>query len=202
MSAQLPSSNDPVDAPPARFSTHDVFNQPAPLENYNLFLGNGALDAALAFNLPRERLEPARARLAALGAELGTRESFWKGAAANQHAPRLHTHDRRGRRRDEIEYHPAYHDLMALLMRHGLHTGAWADGTPGAHVERAAGYLLYAEVENGTQCPATMTYGSVPAIRRDPALSAAWLVKLYSREYRSEERRVGKEWRSRWSVAD
>ena len=88
MSAQLPSSNDPVGAPPARFATHDVFNQPAPLENYNLFLGNGALDAALAFNLPRERLEPARARLAALGAELGTRESFWKGAAANQHAPR------------------------------------------------------------------------------------------------------------------
>jgi putative acyl-CoA dehydrogenase len=183
MSAQLPSSNDPVGAPPARFSTHDVFNQPAPLENYNLFLGNGALDAALAFNLPRERLEPARARLAALGAELGTRESFWKGAAANQHVPRLHTHDRRGRRRDEIEYHPAYHDLMALLMRHGLHTGAWAEGTPGAHVERAAGYLLYAEVENGTQCPATMTYGSVPAIRRDPALAAAWLDKLYSREY-------------------
>ena len=183
MSAQLPSSNDPVGAPPARFSTHEVFNQPAPLENYNLFLGNHALRDALAFNLPADRLKPARERLAALGAELGTSESFAKAVAANQHTPRLHTHDRRGQRRDEVEYHPAYHDLMALLMRHGLHTGAWADGTPGAHVERAAGYLLYAEVENGTQCPATMTYGSVPAIRRDPALSAAWLEKLYSREY-------------------
>ena len=183
MSAQLPSSNDPVGAPPPRFSTHEVFNQPAPLENYNLFLGNRALDDALAFNLPPERLKPARDRLTALGAELGTAESFAKAAAANQHVPRLHTHDRRGQRRDEVEYHPAYHDLLAVLMRHGLHTGAWADGTPGAHVERAAGYLLYAEVENGTQCPATMTYGSVPAIRRDPALSAAWLDKLYSREY-------------------
>jgi len=183
MSAQFPSPNDPVGAQPPRFSTHEVFNQPAPLENYNLFLGNGALDDALAFNLPPGRLMPARARLAALGAELGTAESFAKGAAANQHVPRLHTHDRRGQRRDEIEYHPAYHDLMAVLMRYGLHTGAWADGAPGAHVERAAGYLLYAEVENGTQCPATMTYGSVPAIRRDPALSAAWLDKLYSREY-------------------
>jgi len=183
MSAQLPSSNDPVGAPPARFSTHEVLNQPAPLENYNLFLGNRALDDALACNLPRDRLQPARDRLTALGAQLGTRESFWKGAAANRHTPRLHTHDRRGYRRDEIEYHPAYHDLMALLMRHGLHTGAWADGSPGAHVERAAGYALYAEVENGTQCPATMTYGSVPAIRRDPGLSAAWLDKLYSRDY-------------------
>ena len=164
-------------------ATHEVFNQPAPLENYNLFLGNRALDDALAFNLPPDRLQPARERLSRLGAELGTSESFAKAAAANQYTPRLHTHDRRGERRDEVEYHPAYHDLMALLMRHGLHTGAWADGAPGAHVERAAGYLLYAEVENGTQCPATMTYGSVPAIRRDPALVAAWLDKLYSREY-------------------
>ena len=183
MSAQLPSSSDPVGAPPARFSTHEVFNQPAPLENYNLYLGDRALDDALAFNLPPARLQPARERLAALGAELGTAESFAKAEIANRHTPQLHTHDRRGERRDEIEYHPAYHELMALLMRHGLHTGAWADGTPGAHVERAAGYLLYAEVENGTQCPATMTYGSVPAIRRDPGLSAAWLDKLYSRDY-------------------
>ena len=183
MSAQLPSSNDPVGAPPSRFSTHEVFNQPAPLENYNLFLGDRALDDALAFNLPPERLKAARERLAALGAELGTSESFAKAATANQYTPRLQTYDRRGNRRDEVEYHPAYHELMALLMRHGLHTGAWADGTPGAHVERAAGYLLYAELENGTQCPATMTYGSVPAIRRDAALSAAWLEKLYSREY-------------------
>ena len=185
MSAQFPSSNDPVGGPPSRFSTHEVFNQPAPLENYNLFLGNRALEDALAFNLPRERLKPARERLTALGAELGSSESFAKAAIANQQTPRLQTHDRRGNRCDEVEYHPAYHDLMALLMRHGLHTGAWADGTPGAHVERAAGYLLYAEVENGTQCPATMTYGSVPAIRRDPVLSAAWLDKLYSREYDS-----------------
>lgn len=167
----------------SQFLTHEVVNQPAPLESYNLFSGNHALADALAFNLPRERLAPARARLATLGADLGTREAFWKGAAANQYVPRLHTHDRYGRRRDEIEYHAAYHDLMTLLMRHGLHTGAWADGTAGAHVERAAGYLLYAEVENGTQCPATMTYGSVPAIRRDPALAAEWLPKLYSRDY-------------------
>ncbi len=172
-----------IPVPLQPFATHDVVNQPAPLENYNLFAGDRALQDALAFNLPRERLAPARERLSAFGAEIGTRECFWKGWAANQYVPRLHTHDRYGRRRDEIEYHPAYHDLMAILMRHGLHTGAWADGCPGAHVERAAAYLLFAEVENGTQCPATMTYGSVPAIRRDPAIAGAWLEKLYSRDY-------------------
>ncbi|MGH8675199.1 MAG: hypothetical protein ACREVG_12915, partial [Burkholderiales bacterium] len=126
MSAQLPSSRDPVGAPPGRFSTHDVFNQPAPLENYNLFLGNGALGDALAFNLPRERLEPARARLCALGAELGTRETYANADAANRHGPELRAYDRQGRPRDEVEFHPAWHALLALLMRHGLHTGPWS----------------------------------------------------------------------------
>jgi putative acyl-CoA dehydrogenase len=170
-------------ARPDPFATHEVTNQPAPLEGYNLFTGDRALADALAVNLPPSRLGPARERLAAFGAELGTPEMFARGAAANRHVPQLYTHDRVGRRRDEVEYHPAYHDLMAVLVRHGLHTGAWADGSAGAHVERAAAYLLYAEVENGTQCPVTMTYGSVPAIRRDARLAAEWLPKLYSRDY-------------------
>ncbi len=164
MKATAPGRPDP-------FATHEVTNQPAPLEDYNLFARDSALADALAFNLPPARLEGARQRLHALGAELGTREMFARAATANAQVPRLHTHDRHGRRRDEVEYHPAYHELMAVLARHGLHTGAWADGTPGAHVERAAGYLLFAEVENGTQCPITMTYGSVPAIRRDARLA-------------------------------
>ena len=105
-------------------ATHEVLNQPASLENYNLFLGNHALGDALTFNLPPERLKAARERLATLGAELGTSESFAKAATANQHTPRLHTHDRRGQRRDEIEYHPAYHDLMALLSRLLAHPDA------------------------------------------------------------------------------
>jgi putative acyl-CoA dehydrogenase len=176
MTAPIPTPQDP-------HATHEVLNQPAPLEDYNLFARDHALADALAFNLPRERLAGARERLAALGAELGTREMFAAGAAANRNVPVLHTHDRAGRRRDEVEYHPAYHELMALLLRHGLHSGAWADGTRGAHVERAAAYLLFAEVENGTQCPATMTYGSVPAIRRDATLAAEWLPKILARDY-------------------
>ncbi len=176
MTAHIPAPNDP-------FSTHAVENQPAPLENYNLFDSDRALGDALAFNCPRERLAGARQRLGVLGAELGTREMYASADAANRHAPELRAYDRHGRRRDEVEFHPAWHDLMATLMRHGLHTGPWSDPFPGAHVERAAGYLLFGQIENGVQCPATMTYGAVSAIRADAALAAEWMPKLLSREY-------------------
>ncbi len=173
----------PHSTPRDPFSTHAVLNQPAPLERYNLFETDRALGDALAFNLPPARLAPARARLAALGAELGTPEMYARAEAANRHSPQLRAWDRAGRRRDEVEFHPAWHELMAALMRHGLHTGPWADPAPGAHVERAAGYLLFGEIENGVQCPATMTYGAVPAIKADAKLAAEWLPKLYSRDY-------------------
>ncbi len=165
------------------FSPQAVLNQPAPLENYDLFATDRALGDALAFNCPAERLAGARRRLSALGAELGTREMFARADTANRFAPQLKAFDRHGRRRDEVEFHPAWHELLAALRRHGLHSSPWAEPGPGAHVERAAGYLMFAEIEVGTQCPATMTYAAVPALKADPALAAEWLPKLYSRDY-------------------
>jgi putative acyl-CoA dehydrogenase len=163
-------------------ATHEVLNQSAPLEGYNLLQTNAALGEALAFNLPRARLGGARERLAALGEELGRRETFALACAANRYPPELRTHDPQGRRRDEVEFHPAWHALMAMALRHGLHSAPWAEPGPGAHVERAAGYLLYSEVENGTQCPVTMTYGSVPALNANPAIASQWLPRIYSRK--------------------
>jgi len=162
-------------------ATHEVLNQSAPLENTNLFDTNAALGDALKFNLPAARRAPAAARLGALGAVLGTRETLALADAANRNPPQLKTHDRQGRRRDEVEFHPAWHELMALALKHGLHSGPWAQPGAGAHVERAAGYLLYSEVENGTQCPVTMTYGAVPAIKANAKLAAAWLPRICSR---------------------
>ena len=162
-------------------ATHEVLNQSAPLENYNLFTGNAPLGGALEFNLPRERLAAARERLDALGAVLGKHDTLALADAANRNPPELKTHDRQGRRRDEVEFHPAWHELMALALQHGLHSGPWAEPGPGAHVERAAAYLLYSEVENGTQCPVTMTYGSVPAIKANAKLALEWLPRIYSR---------------------
>ncbi len=162
-------------------ATHEVLNQSAPLENTNLYETNAALRDALAFNLPRERLAYARQRLGNLGAVLGARDTLALADAANRNPPVLKTHDRQGRRRDEVEFHPAWHQLMALALRHGLHSSPWAEPGPGAHVERAAAYLLYSEIENGTQCPVTMTYGSVPALKANPGLAAHWLPRIYSR---------------------
>lgn len=165
------------------FSTHEVFNQGAPLEDYNLFETNAALADALAFNLPATRVEAARSRLITIGAELGKRETLALGDIANRHPPQLKTHDRHGQRRDEVEFHPAWHALMALALKYGLASGPWADDMPGAHVERAAAYLLFSEVETGVLCPVTMTYGAVSALKADALIASTWLPKICSRDY-------------------
>lgn len=165
------------------FTTHDVFNQSAPLQNYDLFTTHAALADALAFNLPAARLAEASARLTAIGAELGKDETLALGNAANRHPPELKTHDRRGERRDEVEFHPAWHALMTLALKYGLHSAPWSDPAPGAHVERAAAYLMFSEVETGALCPVTMTYGAASALKADTDIASAWLPKLYSRDY-------------------
>ena len=164
---------------PSAFATHEVGNQAPPLVDYNLFQSNRALQEGVA----REGAAWAAPALERLGAELGRAESFELGQLANRNPPVLHAFDRWGRRRDEVEFHPAWHQLMTLMLAHGLHTSPWAEPRPGAHVARAAGYLMWGEVENGTQCPTTMTYGAVAALRRDPRFAQEWLPKLYARDY-------------------
>ncbi len=164
------------------FDTHDVFNQASPFENVNLFTCDLALQEALA----REGAPWAAAELAALGAQLGSAETLALGRLANEHAPELRTVDRAGRRIDEVEFHPAWHRLMALMIGAGAHSGPWeaqAGAHAGAHVARAAQYLLFGQVENGAQCPVTMTFASVPALRQAGALAATWLPKILSRQY-------------------
>jgi putative acyl-CoA dehydrogenase len=160
-------------------NSHESANHPDDLVDYNLFASNAALVEALEREVPAD----ARERLTALGARLGTRGMFALGDAANRNPPVLKVFDRFGHRRDEVEFHPAWHELMRALVSEGLHTSPWAEPRPGAHVERAAAYLLWGEIENGTQCPATMTYGAVPALARQPGDFADWLPKLLSREY-------------------
>ncbi len=159
--------------------THDVTNQSSDLVDYNLFTSNPALVEALA----REGSASDHDRMAALGERLGTAEMFALGDAANRNRPVLKLFDRFGARRDEVEFHPAWHELMRRLVGEGLHTGPWSEPASAAHVARAAGYMLWAEVENGTQCPATMTYGAVPTLARQPEDFGEWLPLLLSREY-------------------
>ncbi len=105
------------------FATHDVFNQPPPLVDYNLF----ASDRALAEGVAREGALSATDDLNRFGGALGRAETIEWGFQANRNPPVLQTFDRYGNRRDAVEFHPAWHALMALAVGDGVHTGPWAD---------------------------------------------------------------------------
>jgi putative acyl-CoA dehydrogenase len=160
------------------FDTHEVSNTVAPLENFNLFAADPALQEALL----REGGADAASSLHALGAELGREETLDLARLANLYPPQLHGFDRQGHRIDEVEFHPAWHSLMSLLIGHGAHASPWQGGA-GAQVARAARYLLFGQVENGSQCPVTMTYAAVPALRQAPHIARKWLPKILSRQY-------------------
>lgn len=161
-------------------ATHEVFNQPEPLVDYNLFETNRALQDALRLAAPQ--LD--RAPLARLGALAGTAQMQAHARLANTHAPQLRTHDRFGRRIDEVEFHPSYHALMGAAVEAGLHGTPWAQ-PPGAspHVLRAAGFMLFTELEPSILCPISMTYAVTPALRSNEGVFRDWAPTLTSRSY-------------------
>jgi putative acyl-CoA dehydrogenase len=165
------------------FATHAVFNQTPSLAEYNLFTTDLALQEAI----HREGAAAAAADLTSAGAALGTAASFEHARLANRYPPVLHSFDVQGGRIDSIEFHPSWHELMRGIAARGYHTGPWArsDGgaDPGGHAARAAGYLMQAQVECGTLCPTTMTYGAIAAMRRDAWLERDWVPRLLTREY-------------------
>ncbi len=159
-------------------STHEVFNQSMPLADINLFEANLPLREALL------RFHPSfdRARFEAMGAELGRSDMQAHARLANFHAPTLHAHDRVGQRIDQVEFHPSYHVLMESALRHRLHATPWGGG-PGAHIERAAGFMLFTELEPSVLCPVSMSYAVTPALRGQGALFDAWWPKLAATRY-------------------
>ena len=164
--------------PVADLDTHEVTNQPPPLEDVNLFTG----DRALADAVRRAGGAQHEARLTALGARCGSAEVIDWGVQANRVPPVLDTHDRYGRRIDEVTFHPAYHQLMALGLEAGLASVAW-DGTPNGHVLHAATLFLTGQADSGTSCPMTMTYASVPALAVEPGVGASWIGKIKGGRY-------------------
>jgi putative acyl-CoA dehydrogenase len=158
--------------------THEVFNQATPLVDVNLFSGNRPLKDALAYHLPGHDAS----RFEALGAEMGSADMQRHARLANLHAPVLRSHDRFGHRIDEVEFHPSYHALMAAAMRHGLHGTPWSRPA-GGHIERAAAFMLFTELEPSILCPISMTYAVTPALRANAALQADWGPGLASTQY-------------------
>src|SRR5262249_22824494 len=99
-----------------------------------------------------------------------------------------------GRRIDEVEFHPAWHEVMRLMIGAGVHADPWAGPRAGAQVARAAKYLLFSQVENGAQCPVTMTYAVVPVMQRYasavPAIARDWLPHILSHTYDAASRPI------------
>ena len=157
----------------------EVLNQPPVLTGRNLFTEN----VPLVEGVRREGAEHMLDRLTALGAASGVAADRELGRLANENTPVLHTHDRFGHRIDEVEFHPAWHELLELSVGHGTHAHPWREPGPGAHVARAAMMLCGSGLESGHGCPISMTYAAVPVLRRQPELAAEWEPRLTSLQY-------------------
>ncbi|TME53742.1 MAG: isovaleryl-CoA dehydrogenase [Chloroflexi bacterium] len=154
-------------------------NQPPPLVDYNLFES----DAPLREALEREGGSWAHDLVHDLGSLAGTQQAIDWGFQANANPPQLRTHNRFGDRIDEVEFHPAWHELMNVAIGHGLHALPWREPRQGAHAARAAAFYIWSQVEGGHGCPVSMTYAAVPTLRAEPKLAAEWEPLATTLEY-------------------
>jgi len=165
--------------PPDGYATHDVMNQATPLVGHNAFTDDRLLGEIAA----REGIDWARPLLADAGGTVASAKVAGLARDANRMTPELETHDRFGHRIDQVEFHPAWHQLMALAIGHGTHALAWTAKKPGAHVARGILSYLWNQGENGICCPLGMTYSAVPALRLQPELAAVWEPFILSTRY-------------------
>jgi putative acyl-CoA dehydrogenase len=165
-------------------ATHEVFNQSTPLEDANLF----ELDVPLKEALRREGGGWAEERASEMGLIAGSRRVLKLGSDANDFPPKLRTHDRFGHRIDEVEFHPAWHELMHIGFTHGVHSLPWTDPRIGANVARAAIMTQLNQAEAGVGCPISMTFSVIPALRHQPEVAAEWEPRFLSNDYDGELR--------------
>jgi putative acyl-CoA dehydrogenase len=160
-------------------ATHEVTNQPPPLENFNSF----EQDRPMVEALPREGAEWAAERARDWGKVCGSAQVIRWGFEANERKPELRTHDRFGNRIDEVEFDSSWHELLRLGISEGLHASPWCEPGPGAHVARAALFMLLMQAEGGVGCPISMTYSAIPALRTQPELAEEWEQRFLSLDY-------------------
>jgi putative acyl-CoA dehydrogenase len=170
---------DDVATEETTMQTHDVSNQAPPLADINLY----STDLALQEGLRHHGAAWHGPMLQAQGAELGSAEVQQMAELANRHPPELLSHDRSGHRIDTVQFHPAWHALLDILRRAGLHALPWMQPGNSAHVARAAGYYLHGQVEAGSLCPTTMTFAAIPVLQQEPELFAQLQGRLFSREH-------------------
>src|SRR3979411_2890285 len=167
----------------ASFATHEVLNQSPPFEDVDLF----ALDQPLVGAVAANGGASAQRELSEFGQHWGSAAMAARCRAANENTPKRRTFDARGVRRDEVEFHPAYHELMARSAHAGVHNSTWnAQGKPAggaAEVVRAAKFYMAAQVETGHLCPITMTRASVAALAVQPDLLAKTMPVIGTRAH-------------------
>jgi putative acyl-CoA dehydrogenase len=163
-------------ADPAR----TVLNQAPPLQPANLF----ELDRPLQEALDREGGDWGADLAREAGATAGSVEAAEHGRRAERNEPRLTTHDRYGNRIDAVELDPSWHWLLGGAVARSLHSLPWREERDGAHVVRAAMFMLWSNADAGVMCPVSMTYAAVPALRdAAPHLAAEWEPRLTLPDY-------------------
>ncbi|MGE8653684.1 MAG: acyl-CoA dehydrogenase family protein [Acinetobacter gandensis] len=159
--------------------THQITNQFDELENYNLFSSDTVLHEIL-----KRYGSHDQATLCEMGKAVGSSEYYEYADLANRHTPILQSFDARGRRKDYIEFHPAWHKWMSLNRQFDTHAHPFNQpNSKSKWVEWAARFYLAGQVECGNLCPNSMTLGSIPLIQREPELWAKIGEKLLSAEY-------------------
>ncbi len=159
--------------------THEVTNQSPVFENVNLY----RIDAIMQDLAQKQDIRWAESSLEQYGALVGQKEWITKGRLANQYPPTFHSHDTKGFRTDEVEFHPAYHDLMQLATEHHVHSLPWVNTQPHAHIARLLLNYLDNQNEAGTSCPLTMTFSAVPPLKKYFPQAEEWLPKIVNSKY-------------------
>ena len=162
----------------ASFLEDASFNQSPAFGDVDLF---GA-DRPLADAAQRAGLD--LAALSVCGRDYGAAETLDLGRVANENPPKLRIMDGKGNRLDFVEFHPAYHALMAKSIGHGIHASTH-DGSDSTSPVSARAVRLYlaTQAESGHMCPITMTHACIGALRSEPALLAKWLPQIGTRTY-------------------
>jgi putative acyl-CoA dehydrogenase len=165
-------------SPRAHLATHEVTNQPPPLEDVNLYAADEILRSACAWSGAEKHQE----RLTKFGAQVGSAEAQHWAVQANRVPPLFQPYDRYGRRIDEVEFHPAYHELMRIGLEAGVSGAAWNVNAYG-HALHAALLLLMGQADYGVCCPMSMTYAVVPALRVEPSVAEEWVSRVTAEAY-------------------
>jgi len=159
-------------------ATHEVTNQAPGIPSHDAYAVDPWLRAAVA----RAGIDDVVPQASALGTFVGSVGGERHAAAANVNPPVLRTHDRFGHRVDEVEYHPSYHALMTQAFGAGIHSIAW-QRKRGGFSAHAVLFYLWNQLEQGTACPVTMTFASLPVLAHAPAIEKSWRPKILADAY-------------------